>query len=108
MERMTAADAWFLYLEGPTVHLHVTGLLVLDPSTAPQGFSFEAVREHLAERLDQLPMLRRRLVEVPFGIDHAGWVDDPDFDLDAHLRHRFLDLDLGTTLADLLRGKAAA
>ena len=34
MERLAPNDAWFLYLENPTVHLHVTGVLVLDPSTA--------------------------------------------------------------------------
>lgn len=45
MDRLTAADAWFLYLEGPTVPLHVTGLLLLDPATAPAGFSFEELAQ---------------------------------------------------------------
>jgi WS/DGAT/MGAT family acyltransferase len=30
---------------------------------------------------------RRRLVEVPLGLDHPYWIEDPDFDLDFHLRH---------------------
>lgn len=87
---MAAADAWFLYLESPTVHLHVTGLLVLDPSTAPNGFTFAKLRRHVAGRLDLLPMMRRRAVEVPLGIDHAGWIDDPDFDLAHHVHRRSL------------------
>ena len=29
---------------------------------------------------------RRRLVEVPFGLDHPYWIDDPNFDLDYHVR----------------------
>jgi WS/DGAT/MGAT family acyltransferase len=31
--------------------------------------------------------MRRRLVEVPFGIDHPYWIEDPQFDLDFHVRH---------------------
>ena len=90
MERLTAADAWYLYLEGPTVHLHVTGLLLLDPTTAPKGFSFTKLRNYVTARLDLMPALRRRLVEVPLAIDHPGWIEDPDFDLDLHLHHHLL------------------
>ncbi len=31
-------------------------------------------------------MFRRRLVEVPFRLGHPVWVDDPDFDIDYHVR----------------------
>ena len=90
MERLTAADAWYLYLEGPTVPLHVTGLLLLDPSTAPKGFSFDKLRRYIAGRLDLMPALRRRLVEVPLAIDYPCWIEDPGFDLDDHLHHHIL------------------
>ena len=88
VERLDAADAWFLYLENPNVHLHVTGVLLLDPEGV-DGFGFERVRAHVIERLDRLPSLRLRLAEVPLGIDHPGFLRDPDFDVDDHLRaHR--------------------
>jgi WS/DGAT/MGAT family acyltransferase len=90
MERLTAADAWYLYLEGPTVHLHVTGLLVLDPSTAPGGFSFPKLRRYIASRLDLMPALRQRLVEVPLAVDHPCWIEDPAFDIDHHMHHHVL------------------
>ncbi len=35
----------------------------------------------------RLEPLRRRLVEVPLGLDHPYWIDDPQFDLDFHVRH---------------------
>ncbi len=38
-------------------------------------------------RLDRIPVLRRRLVEVPLAIDHPCWIDDPGFDLEHHLHH---------------------
>src|SRR5207248_8932094 len=55
--------------------------------TVPGGYSFERVGEVLGERLHLLPPFRRRLVEVPGGLHHPLWVEDPDFDLANHL-HR--------------------
>lgn len=87
MERLTGADASFLYMEHPTVHMHVTGVMLLDPSTMEGGYKFATFREHLVDRLHLIAPFRRRLLTVPFGIDHPVWVDDPDFDLDEHLHH---------------------
>lgn len=78
-------DAAFLSLETPTNHMHVALLAVLDPSTAPRGWSFESLRALVARRLHLAPAFRRRLVEVPLGLHHPSWVDDPAFDLDGHL-----------------------
>ena len=61
--------------------------MILDPSTAPDGFGFERFRELYDQRLDLAPPFRRRLVEVPFGLNHPVWIEDPDFDLDWHIRH---------------------
>ncbi|MBP6133864.1 WS/DGAT/MGAT family O-acyltransferase [Candidatus Microthrix sp.] len=85
MERTTAADASFLYMENPVVHMHVTGVMLIDPSTAPDGFSFDLFRRFVTSRLHRIPPFRRRLRIVPLGIDHPVLVDDPDFDLDNHL-----------------------
>lgn len=101
-ERLTAADSWFLYLETPAMHLHVVGLMMLDPGTAEEGHDFAALRAHLEERLHLLDMFRRRLVEVPLGVDHPVWTDDPEFDLDRHLRHVVLDEGTYAELRDLI------
>ena len=41
----------------------------------------------MLERMDQLAPFRRRLVEVPLGLDLPYWIEDPDFDIDFHVRH---------------------
>jgi WS/DGAT/MGAT family acyltransferase len=87
MKRLTGLDASFLYMETPTTFMHVANLMILDPSTAPGGFSFEKFRDLYEQRLDLAPPFRRRLVEVPLGLNHPMWIEDPDFDLDWHLRH---------------------
>lgn len=87
MQRLTGLDAGFLYMETPTSFMHVAGLIIVDPSTSPDGWGFDKVRHLYETRLDQAPPFRRRLVEVPFGLHHPMWIEDPDFDLDWHLRH---------------------
>lgn len=87
MQRLTGLDAGFLYMETATSFMHVAGLIIIDPSTAPGAWGFDDVRDLYRARLDQAPPFRRRLVEVPFGLHHPIWIEDPDFDLDWHLRH---------------------
>src|SRR5271167_374240 len=85
-ERLTGLDASFLYMETPTLHMHVSFTAVFDPSTVPGGYSFRRMRAHINERIPLLPVFQRRLVEVPFRLGHPIWVDDPEFDIDNHLR----------------------
>jgi diacylglycerol O-acyltransferase / wax synthase len=85
VKRLSGLDASFLYLETPTCHMHVCGLAVYDPSDAPGGWSLETVREVYKGRLHLAPPFRQRLVEVPFGLHHPLWIEDPDFDIDHHL-----------------------
>ena len=40
----------------------------------------------VCERLHLLPPFRWRLVNVPLGLDLPYWVEDPDFDVDFHIR----------------------
>lgn len=86
MERLTGLDASFLYLETPSMHLHVCAAVVLDPSTMPGGYSFARIKEKVRSRLHLVPQFRRKLASVPMNLDHPVWVDDRDFDLDYHLR----------------------
>ncbi|HEX5095090.1 MAG TPA: wax ester/triacylglycerol synthase family O-acyltransferase [Acidimicrobiia bacterium] len=90
MQRLTGLDAAFLALETPSAHMHVMGVAIVDPTTAPRGFSYERVREVMASRLDLVGPLRRRVIEVPLGLHNPVWIEDPDFDLDFHLRRAAL------------------
>ena len=87
MRQLTSLDAQFLALENARMAGHVAGLAILDPSTTASGaLGSEDITALLAERLPQLPPLRWRLAEVPFGLDYPYWVDDVDFDLHFHVR----------------------
>ena len=86
MERLTGLDAAFLYLETPTHHMHVAMTMVIDPSTMVGGYSFEKVKDFIARRLHLVPPFRRRLVNVPLNLHHPVWIEDPNFDIDYHIR----------------------
>ncbi len=86
MERLTGLDGAFLSFESPTIHLHILGALIFDPSGADGSVDFWRVRDMVADRLHLVPPFRKRIVEVPFGLQHPSMVDDPDFDLDYHVR----------------------
>lgn len=86
MQRLTGLDATFLYLETPSSHMHVAGLMVLDPASIEGGVTLDSVKEVYRQRLHLAPPFRRRLVEVPFGLHHPLWIEDPDFDIDYHIR----------------------
>ena len=66
MEPLSGLDASFLYLETPTLHMHVEMVTVFDPSTVPDGYSFAKMQAQIASRTHQAPVFRRLLVEVPF------------------------------------------
>jgi hypothetical protein len=70
MRRLSGMDASFLYTETPTGHMHVTGVIVVDPSTMVGGYEFARIRGMVEQRLHVMPMFRWRLVEVPLSIDH--------------------------------------
>jgi WS/DGAT/MGAT family acyltransferase len=86
-ERLSALDASFLYLEKPTVHMHVAGLGILDPSTRPGGALTERdLARLISERIHLVPRFRQRVVVPPLGAGRPVWVDDQHFDLSFHLR----------------------
>lgn len=85
MRRLHGLDPMFFYLETPTTHMQSGYVCIFDPSMASEDYSFARVRSLLEQRLHLLPPFRQRLVEVPFGLGHPRWVEDPHFDLDHHL-----------------------
>lgn len=90
-ERLSALDAQFLHLETPSVHMHVAGLAVLDPSSRPQGpLTLEAIEQLIRDRIHLVPRFRQKILPVPFGVARPVWVEDPEFDLDFHLRRAAL------------------
>ncbi|MEU4832136.1 wax ester/triacylglycerol synthase family O-acyltransferase [Streptosporangium sp. NPDC023615] len=91
MRQLTALDAQFLHAESATTAAHVAGLAVLAPSRAGAGpLTLARLVGLLRERLHLTPALRMRLATVPFDLDRPYWVEDPAFDVAAHVHETTL------------------
>src|SRR6185437_1370940 len=86
MRQLTGLDAAFLALETANATGHVGGVSVLDPRDAPQPLTLARLTDVMADRLPLVPVLRRKLLNVPLGLDQPYWADDPDFDIEYHIR----------------------
>ena len=92
-----------LAIETPTALGHTSTLTIVDAADAPHRLDAALLRQEVSARLDDLPMLRQSLVDVPFGLDRPWWRDHPGFDLNYHLRHIAVpDPDDPNSLAELV------
>ncbi len=88
MEQLSGLDAAFINLETRNAPTHISGLNVYDQSTAPGGIvTFKGILSNIESRLHLARCFRQRIVRVPFSMDHPYWIEDPDFDLEFHVRH---------------------
>jgi WS/DGAT/MGAT family acyltransferase len=90
-QRLSVLDASFLYLERGGVHMHVAGLVILDPKTRVDGrLRAEDLAKLIQDRIHLVPRFRQKAVFPPFGLGRPVWVDDEDFDVEFHLRRAAL------------------
>jgi len=83
--RLSPIDASFLRLESPAAHMHVGWSALLEPDPARERPSLEALRAHVAARLPRAPRARQRLAFPPWTLAEPRWVDDPAFEVAAHV-----------------------
>ena len=86
MIRMGGADALMLFNETPRAYMHTFKVAILDPSTDPEGWSFEKYYQDVCDRIHLVPSFRWKYAPSPFGFSHPMWVDDPDFNPAYHVR----------------------
>ena len=88
MQQLSGQDASFVYLESSSTPMHIGSVGIYDPSTAPGGaVRFKDILAFVESRLGGARSFRQRLVRVPFDLDHPYWIEDPDFDIEFHIRH---------------------
>lgn len=88
MRQLQGMDASFVALESPTSPMHIGSILIYNPETAPGGFvRFKDILSFFQSRLQLSKTVRQRMVHVPFDLDYPYWIEDPDFDLEYHVRH---------------------
>ncbi len=88
MRQLQGMDASFVALETRNSPMHIGSILIYNPETAPGGFvRFKDILSFFESRMQLSKTMRQRLVKVPFDLDYPYWIEDPDFDLEYHVRH---------------------
>ncbi len=86
LDRLTPVDASFLHQEGPVSHMHIGGLTIVEGPPP----SMDEFLEQIRRRLHLVPRYRHKLAHTAVDSGRPVWVDDPDFNLEYHVRHTAL------------------
>ena len=86
LDRLSSIDASFLHQEGPTSHMHIGAVLIFE-GPPPE---FADYLDHVRSRLHLVPRYRQKLTTPPLETGRPLWVDDPDFNLEYHVRQTAL------------------
>jgi len=88
IEQLSGQDAMFVYAEGHRTPMHIGSLSIYDPSTAPGGkVRYKDILNFVEARIHKAKSFKQKLQMVPMNADHPYWVEDPDFDVEFHVRH---------------------
>src|SRR4051812_15700937 len=86
MERMSPLDASFLYIENDVTAVHIGGVAIFE---GPPPTHDELVA-HIGSKLSLVPRYRQKVRFLPLHLGTPGWVDDPHFNIDYHVRRSAL------------------
>lgn len=86
--RLSAQDAAFMYGEDQRIPLHVGSMGIMEsaPLRDENGaLDMARLRANIENRLELVPMFRKKFAEVPFDQGRPVWVDDPQFRIENHV-----------------------
>ena len=88
--QLSGIDASFLYLETAETPMHVAGLTYFELPPGFEGSFYLHFRKFFESRLHTIPIFSKRLAPSLYDLDHPGWVEEEELDLDYHLRETTL------------------
>ena len=86
LDRLSSLDLSFLTNESSSSHMHVGGILIFEGPPP----SYDDLLEHVTSRLHLVPRFRQKLSYPPLQSGRPFWIDDPNFNLEYHVRHSAL------------------
>lgn len=80
----------YYFLDGAGTTSHLGALLILDPHADGAGsrpaLTYSRLVSLVENRLQTVPRYRQVVAEVSLGLARPLWVDDPEFDINFHIR----------------------
>ena len=86
MNKLSLLDQVFYKLEaGGMSPLLMAGTMIVDPRSSPYPLNGKKLADHLAARMEKIPLMRQKLVQDSLKIGDMRLVDDPEFDVKNHI-----------------------
>jgi diacylglycerol O-acyltransferase len=86
MDRLSSTDVSFLTNESSASHMHVGAIMIFE-GPAP---SYDDLVDHIRSRSHAVPRFRQKLAYPPAQTGRPFWIDDPNLNLEYHVRHSAL------------------
>ena len=86
LDRLSSTDVSFLTNESSSSHMHVGAIMIFEGPTP----SYEDLLGHIQSRHRLVPRFRQKLAYPPAQTGRPFWVDDPNLNLEYHVRHSAL------------------
>jgi diacylglycerol O-acyltransferase / wax synthase len=88
MQQLTEMDTNFVQQESARTPMHISPVIVYDQSARVGGkVRFKEILTFFERNLHKSAIFRRKLAGGALGLDTPYWIEDPDFDLEFHVRH---------------------
>ena len=86
MKQLSGMDATFLYMETPETPMHVAGLTMYELPDGFKGTFHEHFKTFFTGRVHLIPIFGMKLAKSVMQLDHPGWVDAGEVDMDYHIQ----------------------
>jgi WS/DGAT/MGAT family acyltransferase len=86
VERLSPQDASFLHIEADNAPMHIASVAIFEGPPPALG----EIQAMVAGKLPLVPRYRQKVRFVPFELGRPLWVDDPQFNLEYHVRYTAL------------------
>lgn len=85
--RLSPRDSMFYYLDESGTTTHLGALIVVEaPPKGRAALTYSDLVSLVESRLQLVPRYRQQVREVTLGLARPLWVDDPEFDINFHIR----------------------
>src|SRR5579863_6010622 len=86
MTRLSLFDQLFYKAEKVGLpRLYLGGAMILDHALTPHKLTASIIAEHLAARMEKIPLMRKKIAQDALRIGSVRLVDDPSFDVRKHI-----------------------
>jgi diacylglycerol O-acyltransferase len=88
MQQLSEMDSNFLQQESTSTPMHISPVIIYEQQERKGGkVRFKDILNVFERNLHKSAIFRRKLAGGALGLDTPYWVEDPDFNLEFHVRH---------------------